>query len=117
MKLTGRERRHARITKKLQGDDDKLRLVVKRSNKHMYSQLVDDLKGQIKVSMSTLSPEFRDLKIKTTNVEAAKQVGILLAKKAQKNGINEIRFDRAGYKYHGRVKALADGAREGGLKF
>ncbi len=117
MKLSGRIRRHARITKKLQGDDDKLRLVVHRSNKHMYAQLVNDQEGKVKVSMSTLAEEFKALKIKTTDVAAAKQIGALLAQKASKAGIKEVRFDRAGYKYHGRVKALADGAREGGLKF
>lgn len=117
MRIKGRTRRHFRINKKLRGHTDRPRLVVFRSNKHTYAQLVDDKSLKVIASCSTLSKEFKDMKIKTTDKEAASQVGKLLAQKIIKLGINQIRFDRAGYKYHGRVKVLADSAREGGLVF
>ncbi len=117
MKLEGRARRHKRILKKTRGTEERPRLVVFRSKKHIYAQLVDDQKQRVITGCSTLSKEFRELKIKSTNKEAAKEVGKLIAKKAQERGITKVCFDRAGYKYHGRVRALAEGAREGGLKF
>ena len=91
----------------------KLRLSVFRSSKHIYGQVIDDNEGRTLVSASSLN---KDLS-KGSNVEAAKVIGSLLAEKAIKEGISEVVFDRGGYKYHGRVKALADAAREKGLKF
>jgi large subunit ribosomal protein L18 len=92
-------------------------LVVFRSKKHIYAQLVYDDSGKVTTGCSTLSTEFKTKKIKSNDKGAAKEVGKLIALKAQKLGIKEVNFDRAGYKYHGRVAALAEGAREGGLKF
>lgn len=116
MKTIGRVRRHTRIARKMEGSATKPRMVVFRSKKHMYVQMIDDASRKVVATCSTLSKEFKEKKIKTTNKEAAKQVGLLIAIAAAKLGIKDACFDRAGYKYHGRVKALADGAREGGLK-
>ncbi|WMJ75238.1 50S ribosomal protein L18 [Cytophagaceae bacterium ABcell3] len=101
------------IRKKVSGTGNKPRLSVYRSNKGIYAQIIDDLKGHtlVSASVSELSNS------KGTKVELSKGVGQLLAEKAVSNGISEVIFDRGGYLYHGRVKALADGAREGGLKF
>jgi len=99
----------------MKGTALKPRLVVFRSNKNIYAQLVNDAEQKVITTFSTLSKDFKGPK--TGNVEAAKEVGKLLAQKISELGIKEIAFDRAGYKYHGRVKAVADGAREGGLKF
>ncbi|MCM8787591.1 MAG: 50S ribosomal protein L18 [Candidatus Omnitrophica bacterium] len=112
-----RKKRHLRIRKYLKGTREKPRLVVFRSNKHIYTQLINDKENVTITSCSTLSKEFKSLGIKTTTKDAAYHVGKLIAKKALDLGIKEVCFDRAGYKYHGKVKALADGAREGGLKF
>ncbi|MCM8832232.1 MAG: 50S ribosomal protein L18 [Candidatus Omnitrophica bacterium] len=117
MSIILRKKRHLRIRKHLKGTQEKPRLVVFRSNKHIYAQLIDDEKAITITSCSTLSKEFKALGLKSTNKEAAYQVGKLIAKKILDLGIKEVCFDRAGYKYHGRVKALAEGAREGGLKF
>ena len=114
-----RERRHLRIRSKIAGTPSRPRLVVFRSLRHMEAQLVDDLAGHTLLGLSTLAPEVRDLELETKNrkIEAAFAAGKLLAQRALEKGIGEVVFDRAGYKYHGRVKAFADGAREGGLKF
>ncbi|MBU0694585.1 MAG: 50S ribosomal protein L18 [Candidatus Omnitrophica bacterium] len=117
MKVNGRARRHRRITKKMKGSVDKPRLVVFRSKKHIYTQLINDATSRVIASCSTLTKEFKEKKIKTGNKEASLEIGKLLAQKALELKIRDICFDRAGYKYHGRVKALAEGAREGGLKF
>jgi large subunit ribosomal protein L18 len=117
VKTIGRVRRHVRIARKMEGTALKPRMVVFRSKKHMYVQMVDDTGSKIVATCSTLSKDFKAKNIKSTNKEAAKQIGALIASMAAKLGIKEACFDRAGYKYHGRVKALADGAREGGLKF
>ncbi len=117
MKLPQRERRHERVTKKVQGTSAKPRLVVFRSKKHIYAQLIKDDANSVVTGCSTLSKEFKDKNIKSTNKEAAKEIGKLIAAKAVALGIKEVCFDRAGYKYHGRVQALSEGAREGGLKF
>lgn len=106
-------RRHARLRKLVSGTAQRPRLVVTRSNRHMVAQIVDDTKGMTLVSESTLMSDFSDFK--GTKVEAAKKVGELLAKKASDAGITEVVFDRGGNKYHGRVAAVAEGAREGGL--
>lgn len=117
MKLPQRERRHERVTRKVKGTGIKPRLVVFRSKKHIYAQLVKDDASSVVAGCSTLSKEFKATNMKSSNKEAAKEIGKLIAAKAISLGIKDVCFDRAGYKYHGRVKALSDGAREGGLKF
>ncbi len=117
MKRIGRKRRHTRITKKIKGSQERPRLVVFRSKKHIYAQIINDAAHKVVSSCSTLSKEFKDKKIKTSNKDAAKEVGKILSSRALALGIKAISFDRGGYKYHGRVKNLADGAKEGGLKF
>ena len=94
-----------------------MRLSVFRSGKHMYAQIIDDTKGVTVASASTLDKEVREALKKTANVEAASFVGKVIAERAVKSGVNEVVFDRGGYIYHGRVKALADAARSAGLKF
>ncbi|PJW13573.1 50S ribosomal protein L18 [Geobacillus sp. Manikaran-105] len=110
-----RKRRHARIRKKIFGTTERPRLSVFRSNKHIYAQIIDDTKSATIVSASTLDKEFG--LDSTNNIEAAKKVGELVAKRALEKGIKQVVFDRGGYLYHGRVKALADAAREAGLEF
>jgi large subunit ribosomal protein L18 len=112
-----RQKRHLRVRAKLSGTAERPRLAVYRSEKHIYAQLIDDTKGITLVSASTIDREMRDSTEKPWNVEAAGQVGKLLAKKALEKGISSVVFDRGGFNFHGRVKSLADGAREGGLKF
>lgn len=110
-----RKARHYRIRKNLSGTSQCPRLAVYRSNMNIYAQVIDDV---AKVTLTQASSIDKDLKIKIgSNVEAAKQVGALVAKRALEKGIENVVFDRAGYLYHGRVKALADAAREAGLKF
>ena len=113
-KVEKRKKIHLGIRKKIRGTAERPRLSIYKSNTSIYAQLVDDLKGHTIVASS--SKEL-DLKGKTVNVVSSKEVGKKLAEKAVSGGIQNIVFDRSGYKYHGRVKALADGAREGGLKF
>ncbi|HIW58023.1 MAG TPA: 50S ribosomal protein L18 [Firmicutes bacterium] len=107
--------RHARVRKKVSGTPETPRLCVFRSLKHIYAQIIDDTTGTTLVSASTLDPELKANY--GGNKDAAKAVGQLVAKKAAEKGISEVVFDRGGYVYHGRVAMLADGAREGGLKF
>ena len=109
---TLRIKRHNRIRKNLSGTKELPRLNVFRSNSNMYVQIIDDVEGVTLVSVSSL-----ELKLDKNNVETATKVGTAIAKKALEAGINEVVFDRGGYAYHGRVKALADAAREAGLKF
>ena len=111
-KNTNRLKRHARIRKNLSGTKEAPRLSIYRSNTNMYAQIIDDEAGNTLVSAST-----SDLNLKSNNIEASAKVGTEIAKKALAKGITEVVFDRSGYKYHGRVKALADAAREAGLKF
>jgi len=111
-KLNKRKRIHLRIRKKLSGSAAKPRLSVYRSNKQIYCQLIDDLNGHTLVAASSTEVEAEGNKC-----EAAKKVGKLIADKAKAANIENVLFDRGGYLYHGRVKALADGAREGGLQF
>ena len=110
----GRVRRHLRVRKKVTGSASKPRLVVNRSARHMFAQIVDDSAGRTLAAASTLDPAIRaaegDKKAK------ARKVGELLAQRAEQAGIAAVVFDRGGYRYHGRVAALADGAREGGLQ-
>jgi large subunit ribosomal protein L18 len=107
-----RTRRRRRIRKKISGSAERPRLSVYRSSKHIYAQLVDDVRGHTLAQASS-----RELKGKAKKSEAAKEVGKLIAGRAGEAGIETVSFDRGGYLYHGRVKALAEGAREGGLKF
>ena len=115
-KVTARAKRVQRIRTKISGSPDKPRMRVYRSNKHIYVQIIDDVNHATLVSASTDDKEFGSFDIKG-KCEQAKKVGLLVAEKAKKNGINQVVFDRGGYLYHGRVKALSDGAREGGLLF
>jgi large subunit ribosomal protein L18 len=112
-----RIKRHLRIRKKVKGTPEKPRLAVFKSEKHIYAQIIDDTKGHTLVSASTLDKELRQKLSKTYNIEAAKEVGRLIAQRALSLGIKTVVFDRGGFKYHGRIKALADAAREAGLKF
>ena len=109
------KRRHARIRKRISGTPERPRLVVTRSNRHMVAQVVDDTKGITLVSASTLQADFAGFE--GTKTEAAKKVGELIAEKAKAAGVEKVAFDRAGFAYHGRVKALAEAAREAGLQF
>ena len=109
-----RTRRHARVRTKVSGTAERPRLCVYRSNANLYVQIIDDVAGNTLVSCSTLD---KDIKTKHANKEAAKEVGTLIAKRAEKINIKDIVFDRGGYIYHGVVKELAEAAREGGLKF
>lgn len=112
---TLRKRRHMRVRKKLNGTADRPRLNVFRSNKHMYAQLIDDISGRTITSASTKDNE---LKLDSPgNQQAAEKTGDLIAKRAREKGCKSVVFDRGGYLYHGRVKALADAAREAGLEF
>lgn len=112
-----RKKRHARVRRKVWGTEERPRLNVFRSAKHIYAQLIDDQQGKTLVAASTLDKELRDQISNGGNVEAAQQVGALLAKRALEKGYQRVVFDRGGYLYHGRVKALAEAAREGGLQF
>ncbi|WHY86473.1 50S ribosomal protein L18 [Neobacillus novalis] len=110
-----RRKRHARVRAKLSGTSARPRLNVFRSNKHIYAQVIDDMSGVTLASASTLDKEFT--LDSSNNVEAAKAVGELVAKRAVEKGISSVVFDRGGYLYHGRVQVLADAARENGLQF
>ena len=106
--------RHVRVRGKISGTPECPRLNVFRSNANIYAQIIDDVNGVTLASASTLDKDFEGA---TGNVEAAKKVGALVAERAKAKGIEEVVFDRGGYIYHGRVAALAEGAREAGLKF
>ena len=112
-KNVARLRRHKRVRGKISGTPERPRLDVFRSNMHIYAQIIDDEQGVTLVSASTMDKDFNGF---GGNVEAAAEIGKKVAAKALEKGITEVVFDRGGYVYHGRVKALADGAREGGLK-
>ena len=109
-----RMRRHIRVRGKVTGTPERPRLNVFRSNANIYAQIIDDVNGVTLVAANTLEKSFEGA---TGNAEAAKKVGLILAERAKEKGINEVVFDRGGYVYHGRVAALAEGAREGGLQF
>jgi large subunit ribosomal protein L18 len=117
MRIVGRERRKLRIRRKISGTSDKPRLSVFRSAKHIYAQVVDDVAGQTLAHASTLSRDVRGEVTDANKQDAAKKVGAAIAKMLLAKGISKIVFDRNGYLYHGRVRALADAAREAGLKF
>jgi large subunit ribosomal protein L18 len=110
----GRVRRHLRVRKKVTGSASRPRLVVNRSARHMFAQIIDDSAGRTLVAASTLDPSIRTAEGDKT--AKARRVGELLARRAAEAGITAVVFDRGGYRYHGRVAALADGARESGLR-
>jgi len=123
-KLEARLRRKKRVRKKIFGYPERPRVSVFRSHKHIYAQIINDVEGHTLVALSSLSPEVRtkveELKSKGEikgKVDLARLVGRMLAEKAKAKGISKVVFDRGGYKYHGRVKAVAEGLREGGLEF
>ncbi|MFA6142422.1 MAG: 50S ribosomal protein L18 [Candidatus Omnitrophota bacterium] len=118
IKVRGRVRRHKMMREKISGIKDKPRLSVYRSIDNLYAQLVDDVAGHTLLGLSTNSPDLKD-KVKKDggNVKGASILGISLAELCKKNGISKIVFDRSGYAYHGRVKALAEALRKGGLQF
>jgi large subunit ribosomal protein L18 len=123
-KLEARLRRKKRVRKKIFGYPERPRVSVFRSHKHIYAQIINDVEGHTLVALSSLSPEVRtkveELKSKGEvkgKVDVARLVGRMLAEKAKAKGITKVVFDRGGYKYHGRVKALAEGLRAGGLEF
>ena len=109
-----RLKRHARVRGKISGTPERPRLCVFRSESNIYAQIIDDVAGNTLCSASTVEKEFDG---NGGNVEAAKKIGLKVAERALSKGIETVVFDRGGYIYHGRVKALAEGAREGGLKF
>ena len=112
-----RYRRHARVRAKVEGTTSRPRLCVFRSLDHIYAQIIDDSQGHTLTSASTLDPEMKDGAVGKVKAAKAELVGSLVAKRALSKGINQVVFDRGGYKYHGRVKALAEAARREGLKF
>src|SRR5262245_50225263 len=114
---SARLRRKERVRKKILGTDALPRVCIYRSNKHIYAQVITDDQGKTLATVSTLSKDFTDGAKKSKRVEAAKQVGLALAKVCKDKNIIQVVFDRNGFLFHGRVKAIADGAREGGLKF
>ena len=116
-KNKARLKRHLRVRKKIEGTTARPRLNIFRSSKHMYAQLIDDVTGVTIVAASTQDKELKSDIGNGGNVEAARKVGELIAKRAKEKGLDKVVFDRGGYLYHGRVQALADAAREAGLEF
>ena len=116
-KLTGRVRRQNRIRKKVSGTSERPRLNVFRSTGNIYAQVIDDSKGVTITAASTLDKDVKEGLKATGNIDAAKKVGAAIAKKALEKGVKDVVFDRGGYIFHGRIKALADAAREAGLNF
>ena len=112
-----RRRRHMRVRKNLRITKDRPRLSVFRSLKHIYAQVIDDIEGQTLAAASTLDPEVREQVAGLKKSEQAKVVGEILGRRAKARGIEKVVFDRGGYKYHGRVRSLAEGARAEGLEF
>lgn len=115
--LTGRERRHGRVRKKVVGTPGRPRLNIFRSTANIYAQVIDDVKGVTIIAASTLDKDIKESLKSRGNIEAAKKVGAAIARKAIEKGVKDVVFDRGGYIFHGRVKALADSAREAGLNF
>ena len=112
-----RENKHRKLRNRFSGTAERPRLAVFRSNNHMYAQIIDDTVGNTLVSASTLQTDVKAELEKTNNVEAAAYLGTVIAKKALEKGITTVVFDRGGFIYHGKIKALADAAREAGLNF
>ena len=117
MRVVGRERRKLRIRRKIGGTSERPRLSVFRSARHIYAQVVDDVAGKTLAHASTLSRDVRGQVTEASKLDAAKKVGQAIATLLLARGIDKVVFDRSGYLYHGRIRALADGAREAGLKF
>ncbi len=117
VKEEARQRRHKRLRKKVSGSVNRPRLCIYKSLNHIYAQIIDDTKGHTLITASTLDKELRNEGGHKGNTAMARRVGLLVASRAVPLGVKKIVFDRGGYKYHGRMKALADGAREGGLEF
>ncbi len=115
--VQARKRRKKRFSKRFRGTPERPRLCVYRSNKHIYAQIIDDQSERTLVAASTLSKELASSLESTGTTQAARKVGELIAKKAKDARIEKVLFDRNGFLYHGRVKAVAEGAREGGLEF
>jgi large subunit ribosomal protein L18 len=116
-RLVSRLKRKKRIRKNIFGNQDRPRLSVFRSSKHIYAQVIDDTQGITLASASTLDQEFKESKTEGKKVDIAKAVGNLVGKRALDKGIKKVVLDRNGFLYHGRIKALSDGAREAGLNF
>ena len=116
-KDAGRQKRHRRLRVKLAGSAERPRLLIRRTLHHIYATVIDDAKGHTICAASTRDKATADGLSSKTNLDAAKKVGQVVAAKAKEAGINSVVFDRSGLKYHGRVKALADAAREAGLEF
>jgi large subunit ribosomal protein L18 len=117
IKTVRREARHLRVRKTVRGTAERPRLAVFRSSKHISAQLIDDDSGRSIAAVSTLNPGVREQIAGKKKSEAARIVGLRIAELAKAHGVEVVRFDRGGFLFHGRVKAVADGAREGGLKF
>jgi large subunit ribosomal protein L18 len=117
MQIQGRERRKLRIRRKIGGTPERPRLSVFRSLKHIYAQVVDDVAGTTLAHASTMSKDLKGPSTEATKSDAAKLVGQAIAQQLKAKGVSKVVFDRNGYLYHGRIKALADGAREAGLEF
>ena len=117
LKKAQRQRRRNRVRRKVIGSVERPRLTVFRSSKHIYAQLIDDVTGQTLASASSVAPDVRKDMAYGGNIKAAQTVGKRLAEAAKERGISKAAFDRGHYRYHGRIKALADAAREGGLQF
>lgn len=116
-KQAGLRRRHTRVRGKISGTPARPRLCITRSNSNMYAQVIDDVAGKTLCAVSTLGPDFKATEKSGATVEGAAVLGSLIGKKAIESGVTEVVFDRGGNLYHGRIKAVADGAREAGLKF
>lgn len=115
-KVEARQRRHRRVRKRVIGTKDRLRLSVFRSNSYLYAQIIDDVSGRTVVAASTLEPAVKQ-RVKGNTLDAAKVLGTTLAERAKAANVTAVVFDRGGYLYHGKLKALADAAREAGLSF
>jgi large subunit ribosomal protein L18 len=109
-----RDRRHTRVRKRVRGTAERPRLAVYRSNRYIYAQVIDDIQGRTLVAASS---QETDLRSGALNVDTATKVGTLIGSRAKDAGVSSVVFDRGGYKYHGKIKALADAAREAGLEF
>jgi len=116
-KRLARIKRHKRVRKNISGSSERPRLCIFRSLKHIYAQVIDDKEGITLVSLSTLDPEIKKKEKYQGNMKAARELGSLLAKKLEEKSIKKVVFDRGGYLYHGRVKAVAEGARKGKIVF
>lgn len=117
MRSTARKVRQRRVRRKIQGTPERPRLSVFRSNKHIYAQVIDDTTNRVLTAVSSVSKDFRETRKAGGNIEGATLVGEMVAEKSLQQGIQRVVFDRNGFLYHGRVKAVATGAREKGLEF